>query len=130
MKDPSQSSTCICRCTAQVPPELIAERLCVLHLTLDIERTCTQMHRQIALGGATAERKAEAMIYINQSAQLLARLTSSLCLSDALKRRILSTFLSLMNLRENLERAASRQPDLRFSQSSVALAKTRAAVST
>jgi hypothetical protein len=35
-------------------------------------------------------------------------------LSDELKRRILCTLLSLMNLRENLERAAtSRMPELR-----------------
>jgi hypothetical protein len=130
MREPSQSSPCICRCTAQVPPELIAERLCVLHFTLSIERTCTQMHRQIALNGATAERRAAAESYINQSALLLARLTSNLCLSDALKRRVLSTFLSLMNLRENLERAASRQVDQRFQESSVAAARAPTVVST
>jgi hypothetical protein len=130
MKDSSQSSHCICRCTAQVPQELIAQRLCVLHFTLNVERTCAQLHRQIVLDGTSAERKAEAAIYINESTLLLARLTSNLCLSDGLKRRVLSTFLSLMNLRENLERAASRQPDLRLQRSSVALAKAPAGVST
>ncbi len=66
------------------------------------------MHRQIALRRATAERQAEVAVYIAECALLLARVTSNLCLSDELKKRILSTFLSLMNLRENLERAASR----------------------
>jgi hypothetical protein len=68
------------------------------------------MHRQIALRGATAERQAEIAMYLGECALLLARVSSNLRLSDDLKRRILSTFLSLMNLRENLERAASRSP--------------------
>jgi hypothetical protein len=53
------------------------------------------------------ERRAEMATYVRESAQLLARITSNLCLSDNLKRRILCTFLSLMNLKENLERAPS-----------------------
>jgi hypothetical protein len=65
------------------------------------------MHRQVALRTATVERRAEIATYVSQSALLLARVTSNLCLSDDLKRRILCTFLSLMNLRENLERAPS-----------------------
>jgi len=65
------------------------------------------MHRQVALRKATAERRAEMATYISECALLLARVTSNLCLSDDLKRRILCTFLSLMNLRENLERAPS-----------------------
>jgi hypothetical protein len=88
------------------------------------------MHRQIALDGATAERRAATAHYINESALLLARLTSNQCLSDALKRRVLSTFLSLMNLRENLERAASRHSDLRFQEASVTPPKAPAVVST
>ena len=35
--------------------------------------------------------------------------TSGLHLLDEMKARILSTFLTLMNLRENLDRAALRQ---------------------
>jgi hypothetical protein len=127
MKDLSQSSPCQRGCTAPVPPQLIDERLCVLHFTLSVERTCAETHRQIALGGATAEQRVEAAVYIDQSALLLARLSSNLCLSDGLKRRILSTFLSLMNLRENLERAASRPPDPRPQKSSVASARAAAA---
>ena len=63
------------------------------------------MHRQVALRKATVERRAEMATYVRESALLLACVTSNLCLSDDLKRRILCTFLSLMNLKENLERA-------------------------
>ena len=90
-------------------PQLIAERLCVLHFTFSVERTCAEWHRQIALGGATAEHRVEAAVFVDQSALLLARLTSNLWLSDALKSPILNAFLSLMNLRENPERAESRK---------------------
>jgi hypothetical protein len=129
MKPPAQSLRCILGCTAPVPPELLAERLCVLHFTVTIERTCTALHRQIALSGPNAERRVEAAAFIDQSALLLARLTSNLCLSDALKSRILSTFLSLMNLRENLERAESRKLGPQPQKSSVASARVLAAES-
>lgn len=81
--------------------------LCVYHFTSSVEQTCSEIHRQIALRGATAERQAEVGMYIDECSLLLARVTGNLCLSYELKRRILCTFLSLMNLRENLERAAS-----------------------
>jgi len=72
------------------------------------------MHRQVALRKATAERRAEMATYVRECALLLACVTSNLCLSDALKRRILCTFLSLMNLKENLERAPNgHAPELR-----------------
>jgi hypothetical protein len=81
--------------------------LCVHHFTWSVEQACAEMHRQVALRMATVERRAEIATYVSESALLLARVTSNLCLSDDLKRRILCTFLSLMNLRENLERAPS-----------------------
>ncbi len=112
MSEPAQSSPCMFGCTAPVPLELAPEHLCVLHFTLSVEQACAEMHRQIALRGATAERQAEIAIYLGECALLLARVTSNLRLSDELKRRILSTFLSLMNLRENLDRAASRTAEL------------------
>ena len=46
-------------------------------------------------------------LYGRKCALLGARVVSGLCLSDDLRRRMLSTFLSLMNLPENPERAAS-----------------------
>jgi hypothetical protein len=78
--------------------------LCVYHFTWSVEEACAEMHRQVALRKATAERREEIATYVSQSSFLLARITSNLCLSDDLKRRILCTFLSLMNLKENLER--------------------------
>jgi hypothetical protein len=72
------------------------------------------MHRQVALRKATVERRAEMATYVSECALLLARVTSNLCLSDDLKRRILCTFLSLMNLRGTLEHAPSgHAPEIR-----------------
>jgi hypothetical protein len=114
---------CSHRCDLPVPEELDPVRLCVYHFTSSVEKTCSEIHRQIVLRGATAERQAEVGKYIGESSQLLARVSSNLCLSDELKRRILCTFLSLMNLRENLERAAcSRVPELRSLRTGLASA--------
>lgn len=93
------------RCNLLVPAELESVGLCVLHFTTKIELHCADLHRQIALRGATPERRSETAVYIGECTQLLARISSGLCLSDELKRRVLSTFLSLMNLREKIERA-------------------------
>lgn len=95
---------CIPRCKVSVPTELDSVGLCVYHFTWSVEEACAEMHRQVALRKATAERREEIATYVSQSSLLLARITSNLCLSDDLKRRILCTFLSLMNLKENLER--------------------------
>ena len=95
---------CIPRCKVSVPTELDSVGLCVYHFTWSVEEACAEMHRQVALRKATADRREEIATYVSQSSFLLARITSNLCLSDDLKRRILCTFLSLMNLKENLER--------------------------
>ena len=107
MSKPGQHRACIPRCKLPVPTELDSVGLCVHHFTWSVEEACAEMHRQVALRKATVERRAEMATYVSESALLLARVTSNLCLSDDLKRRILCTFLSLMNLRENLERAPS-----------------------
>ena len=107
MGKPSEYRACIPRCKLLVPPELDSVGLCVYHFTWSVEEACAEMHRQVALRKATVERRAEMATYVSECALLLARVTSNLCLSDDLKRRILCTFLSLMNLRENLERAPS-----------------------
>jgi hypothetical protein len=99
-----EHSACIPRCKVSVPTELDSVGLCVYHFTWSVEEACAEMHRQVALRKATVERRAEIAAYVSQSSFLLARVTSNLCLSDDLKRRILCTFLSLMNLKENLER--------------------------
>ncbi len=114
MGKPSEHRTCIPRCKLPVPAELDSVGLCVLHFTWSVEEACAEMHRQVALRKATVERRAEMATYVSECALLLARVTSNLCLSDDLKRRILCTFLSLMNLRESLERAPSgHAPEIR-----------------
>ncbi len=114
MDTPSEHRACIPRCKLLVPKELDSVGLCVHHFTWSVEEACAEMHRQVALRKATVERRAEMATYLSECALLLARVSSNLCLSDDLKRRILCTFLSLMNLRENLERAPGGQvPELR-----------------
>lgn len=105
MSGTSEHRACIPRCKLSVPAELNSVGLCVYHFTRNVEAACAEMHRQVALRQATAERLAQMVIYIRECALLLACLTSNLCLPDELKRRILCTFLALMNLRDNLERA-------------------------
>ncbi|MGB4784334.1 MAG: hypothetical protein WAQ77_06445, partial [Candidatus Acidiferrum sp.] len=107
MAKPGEYRACIPRCNLLVPAELDSVGLCVYHFTWSVEEACAEMHRQVALRKATVERRAEMATYIRECALLLARVTSNLCLSDDLKRRIICTFLSLMNLRENLERVPS-----------------------
>ena len=102
----SEPQSCVCRCETPVPPELESVGQCVTHFILSVEQTCTQMHREIVLRGVDGERQAAVASYIRENAQLLAGVSSNLRLSDDLKRRILSSFLCLMNLREKLDRAA------------------------
>jgi hypothetical protein len=78
---------------------------------MEIERRCAEMRRETAVGRTTRERQVEIITYIGGRGELLARTaTSGLHLPDELKARILNTFLTLMNLRENLDRAALRHP--------------------
>ena len=94
-----------------VPAELASHSLCVLHFTLALEKDCADMRRETVLGRASHERQVEIIHYIAERGEMLARTaTSGLHLSDEMKARILNTFLTLMNLRENLDRAALRQP--------------------
>jgi len=98
-------------CKAAVPSDLEPVKLCVLHFTLAVEQACSEMRRETVLGRATHERQLEIIRYIAEHGELLARTaTSGMHLSDELKARILNTFLTLMNLRENLDRSALRQP--------------------
>jgi hypothetical protein len=98
-------------CKAMVPAALESEGLCVLHFTLVVEQACAEMRRETVLGRTPHERQVEIIHYIAARGELLARAaTSGLHLPDELKARVLNTFLTLMNLRENLDRAALRQP--------------------
>ncbi len=97
-------------CKNDSPPALAEQQqVCVLHFTLSIEGSCAEMRRETALGNAPHERQRDIMRFITESGERLARVaTSGLHLTDDLKARILSTFLTLMNLRENLDRSNMR----------------------
>ena len=107
MSELRERRPCIAQCNSSVPAELDSTGLCVSHFTFKVEKECADLHRQIAMAGISRERQAEISVYLAECAVLLARVASSLALSDVLKRRVLSTFLSLMNLRETLERSRS-----------------------
>jgi hypothetical protein len=105
MPNPCQISGC----KSSTPAALDEQKLCVLHYTLSLEGRCSEMRRETALGNAPHERQREIMRFITESGEKLARVaTSGMPLTDDLKARILSTFLTLMNLRENLDRANMR----------------------
>jgi hypothetical protein len=98
-------------CKHDVPTALAEQKLCILHFTLSLEASCAEMRRETALGNTPHERQREIMGFITENGERLARVaTSGLHLTDDLKARVLSTFLTLMNLRENLDRAAMRMP--------------------
>src|ERR1700758_3706542 len=98
-------------CKIDSPPALAEQQLCVLHFTLSLEAGCAEMRRETALGNTGHERTQDIMRFITENGEKLARVaTSGLHLTDDLKARVLSTFLTLMNLRENLDRASMRTP--------------------
>ncbi len=91
-------------CTATVPPQLGSERFCLLHFTLSVEQRCAEMRRRIVSGTASEAYFAEVRSYATAQSLTLARAaTSDLHLTDQMKKRVLSTFLTLMNQREYLD---------------------------
>lgn len=108
----AMSQNChIAGCKHDVPAALAELKLCILHFTLSLEASCAEMRRETALGNTPQERQREIMKFITGNGESLARVaTSGLHLTDDLKARVLSTFLTLMNLRENLDRASMRTP--------------------
>ena len=98
-------------CKGQVPNALDSVHLCMLHFTLQIEKDCAEMRRETVYGRTPHARQLEIIRFIAEHGEMLARAsTSGLHMADEMKARILNTFLTLMNLRENLDRAALRQP--------------------
>jgi hypothetical protein len=98
-------------CKGQVPAALEAVHLCVLHFTLKVETDCAQLRRETVYGKTPHARQVEIIRFIADHGEMLARAsTSGLPLADEMKARILNTFLTLMNLRENLDRAALLHP--------------------
>jgi hypothetical protein len=98
-------------CKGKVPGALESVHLCLLHFTLKVENDCAQMRRETVYGKTPHARHVEITRFIAEQGEMLARAsTSGLQLADEMKARILNTFLTLMNLRENLDRAALRHP--------------------
>jgi hypothetical protein len=98
-------------CKGQVPNSLEPVHLCLLHFTLQIEKACAEMRRETVYGKTPHARQVEIIRFIADHGEMLARAsTSGLHLADEMKARVLNTFLTLMNLRENLDRAALRHP--------------------
>jgi hypothetical protein len=101
----SFNQCCTPGCGTLVPGELETEGFCVPHFLSSAEKACTEMRRETALGGSNATRRAELESYVAASAVKLALIgTGSVRLSDEIKKRVLTTFLTLMILRENLDR--------------------------
>jgi len=97
-----------------MPPELADEHLCILHFTLFVEQECADMRRETATTHTSHERQVELFKKIQGRGDLLVRVaTSGFTMTDEIKARILSTLLTLMNCRENMERSAMRQSALR-----------------
>jgi len=96
-------------CKTNVPSELEIEGLCVLHFIALIENTCADMRRETTMDRTPTSRCSEMTDYIKTTAMKLSFVaTGSARLTDDTKKRILTTFMTLMNLQENIERSASR----------------------
>jgi hypothetical protein len=100
---------CISGCMTAVPQELKTEALCVSHFLSGAESSCAAIRRETLPDEPDAPRRIEIQDYVATSAMKLARLgTGSQRLSDETKKRILTTFHTLMILRENLDRDSDR----------------------
>jgi hypothetical protein len=101
-------------CKINVPAGLAAEHLCIMHFTLFVENECAEIRRETALAKTSHERQVEFITKIASRGEALVHVaTSGFPMSDELKTRVLSTLLTLMNTRENIDRAAMRQSALR-----------------
>jgi hypothetical protein len=111
----SVSENCTAKgCKINVPAGLAAEHLCIMHFTLFVENECAEIRRETALAKTSHERQVEFITKIASRGEALVHVaTSGFPMSDELKARVLSTLLTLMNTRENIDRAAMRQSALR-----------------
>ena len=106
MSDTGKQQKCgIPGCGGTAPAEFEREALCVTHFLLAAEAACTAIRREEIPGGADNPRRVQIQDYVAATAMKLARLgTGEMRLSDETKKRILTAFLSLMIVRENLDR--------------------------
>jgi len=95
-------------CKFEVPAALDDSALCVHHYLVWLDGNCAAMRRETA-AGATTERHDQITAFVREHGERLSHVaTGDFRLSDDMKARVLNEFLSLMNLRENLERAMER----------------------
>jgi len=104
---------CRSGCDAPVPAALTPENYCVHHFIVDIEDACSSMRREVSMERATVARRTEIDQYAKGTAAKLSAVAMGTRLSDDLKKRILNTFLTLMNLQESVERSVTRFPQIR-----------------
>ena len=105
-------------CKFEVPAALIDSALCVHHYLLWLDGNCAAMRRETA-SGASTERHDQIAAFVREHGERLSHVaTGGHRLSDDMKSRVLNEFLSLMNLRENLERAVERAAKTRPASSS------------
>ena len=103
------TTTSLCWCQLPVPQELESEVLCVQHFLSTVEHDCSELRREIAVGKTQSPRQAEIADWVRATANKLTVVAyGRLRLSDEYKKRILTTFLTLMNLHESLDRSANR----------------------
>src|SRR5258705_4829072 len=95
------SATChISGCKHDVPAALAEQKVCILHFTLSPEASCAEMRRETALGKAPQDRQRDILKFITTHRAYLARVaTNGLHPTDDLQSRVLSTILTLVNLR-------------------------------
>lgn len=104
----SLNQCCVRGCGTLVPPELETEGFCVSHFLTSAERTCSEIRRETARGDSEYIRRAEIESYVSESAVKLALIgTGRVRLSDDVKKRVLTTFHTLMILHENLDHVTS-----------------------
>jgi hypothetical protein len=96
-------------CPAAVPAELAERSLCLTHFLAGLEQQCADIRRETARERPAESRMAEVVSLIRETGETLSRIaTGEPRLGDEMKARILNAFLTLMNLRENIERMAQR----------------------
>lgn len=96
-------------CPGRVPTQFAEVRMCVFHFTVFIEDECAEIRRETALGKISHSRRTECIDKIVRHGGMLATVvTDGSVKSDELKTRIVSTVLTLINCRENMDRAALR----------------------
>jgi hypothetical protein len=109
---------CRSGCKSPVSAALAPENYCVHHFIVDIEEVCSNMRREVSMERATVARRAEIDQYAKETASKLSAVAMGTRLSDDLKKRVLNTFLTLMNLQESVERSVVRFPQISPPQSS------------